>query len=192
MSVFRSSDGNEWRICLDAFLLDEIKKSTGIDLADLSAGGWWTLETDAGAVGRVLAIVCGDEVRARKIESRLFVRTIRGQAIADGRAALLSEGADFFPPSEWSAIQSSLEKRRTNQTATTDLTTLEPMLRAIALMPEDMRLGATEALREAILAAGTDTSSPALPDSVSAFGLDGIPLSFATDSPASAELPPAA
>jgi hypothetical protein len=43
-----------------------------------------------------------------------------------------------------------LEKRRTNQTATTDLTTLEPMLRAIALMPPEMQKGATEALKEAM------------------------------------------
>ena len=104
MSVFKSSDGNEWRVYLDAFLLADIQKETGIDLADVSAGGWAKIETDAGAVGRVLAVVCREEIAARTTDARSFARTIRGESIDLARAALIAEGADFFPRNEWSAL----------------------------------------------------------------------------------------
>jgi hypothetical protein len=113
MSVFKDCNGDEWRVQLDAFCIADAKKETGIDLADLSAGGWLAVATDASAVGRILAVVCGDEIRARKTTGRALAKLIRGEGIKSGRAALLSEGADFFPLSEWSAIQSNLTKRKT-------------------------------------------------------------------------------
>ena len=117
MSVFRDANGAEWDIQLDAFGIEDVKRETGIDLADISASGWLAVETDASAVGRVLAVLCGEQIRACKSNSRAFARLVRGDAIQRGRQALLAEGADFFPATEWSEIQSSLTKRKSSKDA---------------------------------------------------------------------------
>ena len=189
MSVFKDCNGDEWRVQLDAFALADTKKEAGIDLADLSAGGWMTVATDASAVGRVLAVVCGDEIRARKINGRTFARVVRGEAIESGRAALLSEGADFFPLSEWSAIQSNLMKRTASKEAAENLRTAMAGLEA---MPPDMRAGASQAIAEIIRAESRknteDTDSPTSPGSASAGGQGDMPLTLPTDLLVSADL----
>ena len=157
MSVFKDTNGNEFRVGLDAFILDDIKKDAGIDLADLSAGGWATIESDAGAVVRVLAVVCRDEINQRKWTPREFAKGVKGEVIEAGRAALLTEGASFFPQSEWSVIQLNLKKRKANQEQTTEMMTAASLLQAMATMPEDMRLGAMQALQEAIKTEATDS-----------------------------------
>jgi hypothetical protein len=184
MSVFRDSNGNEWRVALDAFTLDDVRKDAGVDLADLSAGGWATIETDAGAVVRVLAVVCRDEIKARNWNSREFAKGLRGEAIQAGRAALLTEGADFFPVSEWSAIQSNWRKRKANLEQTTDMMTAASLLQAMSAMPPDMRAGAMAAIQEAI-------ASQSSADGGSAGTPDATPEPVATGWPASAESSPA-
>jgi len=183
MSVFKSSDGNEWRLYLDAFLLSDIQKETGIDLADVSAGGWAKLETDAGAVGRVLAVVCREEATTRKIDSRSFARTIRGETIDLARAALIAEGADFFPRSEWSAILSNLARRKV---AREQAETIQAAMAAMEGLSPEFRAGAMQALIEAAREAATagigSPTGPASGDG-SATGPAVTPLPPATDSP---------
>lgn len=187
MSVFRDSTGLEWPISFDCFVLEDVKKETGIDLADLSAGGWWAIENDVSAVGRVLSVVCRHEITTRGLDAKTFARRIRGQSIEAARDALVSEGADFFPRSQWSALLSNLKKRRDGATATADLTALEPLLRAIELMPEEMRQGAMEALKEAMATGKVPLGvSPTSEADTSAGGQAVIPSDPATDAPASA------
>ena len=185
MSIFRDSNGIEWRVSLDAFTLDDIRKETGVDLADLSAGGWAKIETDAGAVVRVLAVICRDEITARKCDSRQFAKGMRGTAIESGRAALLSEGADFFPPSEWSVILSNCAKRRDMRANTEQLDVLgiDQAAKILPLAEAFLRLDAMTQSKLIDEATSSD-SSPAGP---SAGGPENIPSSAATDGPASAE-----
>lgn len=189
MAVFTDTNGYEWRVGLDAFTLEDVRKDAGVDLADLSAGGWATIETDAGAVVRVLAVVCRGEIAARKWSSRDFAKGLRGEAIQAGRAALLTEGADFFPQSEWSAIQSNLKKRMANQEQTADMATAASLLQAMSAMPPDMRAGAMQAIQEAIRSEATASRSSA--GSGSAGGLGATPEPAATGWPVSAESIPA-
>lgn len=192
MSVFRSSDGNEWRIYFDAFLLANIQKETDIDLADVSAGGWAKLETDAGAVGRVLAIVCREEATARKIDSRTFVRTIRGEAIDLARAALIAEGADFFPPSEWSAILSNLARRKVARDQTENMQTALSMLggmkpeEVVPLAEAFMRLD--ELTKAKLVAEFSDSPNGQASTADSATGPGATPSPPVTDSQELAEL----
>lgn len=182
MSVFRDNSGNEWIVRLDAFVLADVKKETGVDLADISAGGWQAIETDAGAVGRVLAVVCRDEMQSIKVDARTFARSIRGEAIESGRKALLDEGADFFPASEWSAIRSNLEKRR--QMAGLNVVDLETATKILPMAEAFMRL---DKMTQEALIAEASTSSPTLPAGGSVSGQDVIQSSVVTDSPGSAE-----
>jgi hypothetical protein len=189
MSVFKDCNGDEWRVQLDAFAIADAKKETGIDLADITAGGWHAVATDASAVGRVLAVVCADEIKAKKINGRQFARLIRGEAIEAGRKALLDEGADFFPPSEWSAIRANSNKR-TKQAAQSEAmevaknqANLIPLLEAFTRLPPN--------IQERLLQSGGDTSSLISEDNESAAGPTGTPSPSATGSPESAESSPA-
>ena len=185
MSVFRDSNGDEWRVYFDAFALADVRKETGIDLADITAGGWQVVETDAAAVGRILAVVCSDEIKARKMNGRQFSRLIRGEAIEAGRNALIDEGADFFPRSEWSAIRANLQKR-TKMAAQTEAieaaknqTGLIPLLEAFTRLPPN--------IQEKLLHTGGDTSSLISPDSESVAGPTEIQLPSAIDLPVSVD-----
>ena len=173
MSIFKDSRGDEWRVSLDAFLLDDIRKQTGVDLADLTSGGWHQIETDAGACVRVLAVVCADEIKARGRQSRDFARAVRQEAIDAGRAALWSEGADFFPQSQWSAIASNCETRRTNQKHAALLATNRELLGTLAAANIDLQTIVAEMIREG----GAGTTSPTGPTQGEyAGGLTSTPL----------------
>jgi hypothetical protein len=188
MSVFKDCNGDEWRVQLDAFAIADAKKETGIDLADLSAGGWLAVATDASAVGRVLAVVCSEEIKSRKMTAKDFARKVRGEAIQRGRDALIEEAVDFFPPSEWSAIRANLSKR-TKQAAQSEAmevaknqANLIPLLEAFTRLPPN--------IQERLLQSGGDTSSLISEDNESAAGPTGTPSPSATDSLESAESPP--
>ena len=186
MSVFKDCNGDEWRVQLDAFAIADAKKETGIDLADITAGGWHAVATDASAVGRILAVVCADEIQAKKINGRQFAKLIRGAVIEAGRKALLDEGADFFPPSEWSAIRANSNKR-TKQAAQTEAmevaknqANLIPLLEAFTRLPPN--------IQERLLTSGGDTSSLISEDNESVAGQTDIPLTLPIDLQVSAEL----
>jgi hypothetical protein len=186
MSVFRDSNGDEWRVYLDAFTLADIKKECGIDLADITAGGWHAVATDASAVGRVLAVVCQDEIKARKSNGRQFAKLIRGEAIEAGRKALTDEGADFFPASEWSAIRSNSLKR-TKAASQAEAMRMGPSAMEMATMADAIgRL--PESVLLALVKAGGDTSSLTSEDNESVPGPIATPLRPATGSPESADL----
>jgi hypothetical protein len=185
MTSFKDRNNNEWPVYLDAFLLRDIAKETGIDLADVSAGGWLKLETDSGVVGRVAAVICRDEIKARRMTAADFVKAMRGTAIEAARQAITEEGADFFPPSEWSAIRSNLTKRTE---AKEQAESLQAAMAAMEGMSPEFRLGAMQALREAMTEAATEgISSSKLADSAFVAGPEGILLTSATDGPGSAE-----
>ena len=112
MSKFTDALGQEWRLTFDGFLLDDIEKEAKVDLADLSAGGLLAVERDAKALIRVLVVACDEQLKERGKPAAEFQRQIRKEAITRAREAVMDALADFFPESEWSAMQSSLTKRK--------------------------------------------------------------------------------
>ena len=192
MSVFRDANGAEWDIQLDAFGIEDVKRDTGIDLADISASGWLAVETDASAVGRVLAVLCGEQIRACKSNSRAFARLVRGDAIQRGRQALLAEGADFFPASEWSAMLSNLKKRKAtrDQTDQLNLLGLDNATKMLPLAEAFMRLDAVTQ-QKLVDEAKASTDSPTSGDGESASGPANTPPTSVTGLPESVESAPA-
>ena len=177
--------GNDWQIVFDAFLLEDVTKATGIDLADIAAGGWLQVETDSGALGRALAAVCRDEIKLRNWTPAQFVKGVRGAVIEAARQALREEAADFFPPSEWSAIRSNLAQRTS---ARDQATSIQTAMAAMEGMSPDFRAGAMEALREAMTSAATDgINSQRSTSSQSASGPVGILSESVTDEPENVE-----
>ncbi len=112
MSKFDDAVGQEWPLEFDGFLLDRIEKEAHVDLADLSAGGLFAVARDVKALVRVLAVACGEQIRERGKSPAEFQKQIRKEAITRAREAVMEALADFFPESEWSAMQSSLTTRK--------------------------------------------------------------------------------
>jgi hypothetical protein len=118
VSTFADAQGQEWRIEFDGFLLDRIATEAKVDLADLSAGGLLAVERDVKALVRVLAVACEERIKDRGKSAAEFQKQIRKEAITRAREAVLEALADFFPESEWSAMQWNLETRKSQPEVT--------------------------------------------------------------------------
>jgi hypothetical protein len=189
LATFKDSTGNEWRLSFDAFLLDDLRKDTGIDLADIASGGWLKVETDSVALGRVAAVVCRDEIQQRGMTAAQFVKLLRGDAINRFRQALAAEGADFFPQSEWSAIRKNLTTRKGSKTQA------EQMRAAMDLMEEmgmgrDAKAWAIAQMETGAQLAREDMSSRKSSGSESATTLENMLSLSAIDAPENVESPP--
>jgi hypothetical protein len=112
MSKFTDALGLDWQFEFDCFLLDRVDKEAKVDLADMSAGGLLAVERDVKALGRVLVVVCGEQLKERGKSPAEFIKQIRKDAITRAREAVLEALADFFPESAWSAMQLSLTTRK--------------------------------------------------------------------------------
>lgn len=181
MAKFKDVEGREWTIELDGLLLDSVQQETGIDIADLSAGGLFKLDQHAPTLVKVLAVLCGDERSKRNMSGRDFSRGIRGDVLQAASAAVLESAKNFFPPSVWSEMQSRLE---TQKSFSQDWAKIQPLL--LRLNAPDM----PEAMRDSIMAAMAEmmgsSGSQCLQALASATGQDATQSTPATDSPESA------
>jgi len=157
VSKFTDALGQEWRLEFDGFLLDRIEKEAGIDLADLSAGGLLTVERDAKALIRVLAIACDEQLRERRKSAAEFQKQIRKEAITRAREATMEALADFFPASEWSAMQSRLMTRKNQPEMTPEQLQLAA---GFLRMDPEVQKDVMGLIREEIAEDGNSPSSP--------------------------------
>ncbi len=165
MSKFTDALGQEWDLEFDGFLLDRIEKEANVDLADLSVGGLLAVERDVKALVRVLSVACSDKMKERRKSPAEFQKQIRKDAITRARKAVMEALADFFPESEWSAMQSSLTKRK-NQPQMTP----EDMLLAAGFLKMDRET--QKDVMSMVKQAAEDGSLPSSPDSGSASDQD--------------------
>ncbi len=191
MPNFIDADGKTWPVEFDAFVLEEIHRETGVDLADIVAGGWESLENERTLV-RVMAVVCGQPFRD-------FAKLIRQEAIGRAKAALEAAAADFFQATKWSAMQSTLEKQKKQMEILQSgkefreaWAELGPIIAAIKTMPPEMKEAAMDEVRKKIRDAGGDDSTlQTLEEFASATGPDSTPSKPVTDSPGKSESAPA-
>ena len=181
MSKFSDASGLAWQFEFDCFLLDRVDKEAKVDLADMSAAGLLAVERDVKALGRVLVVVCGDELTKRGKSPAEFIKQIRKDAITRARKAVMESLADFFPESEWSEMQSSLAKKKEQ---TDQMSTLEALAPAFDVLPEDVK---SQLFREEIERVG---NSPSSTGNESAPDQDTTPPSPVDDSPENAESAP--
>ena len=118
MSVFKDTNGREWRIRLTGPKLTKVRESTDIKLAAPSGEGAVMATEDGEILTRILWLLCGDQ--EPKIASDLF-----GEAMASGevfeaaREALKEAVVDFTPPSQRPMLQKVLEADKREQAART-------------------------------------------------------------------------
>ena len=184
MSKFTDALGQEWRLEFDGFLLDRIATEAKVDLADLSAGGLLAVERDVKALVRVLAVACEEQLKERRKSAVEFVKQIRKGAITRARGAVLEALADFFPESEWSAMQLSLTTRKNQPEMTPEQ--LQLAAGFLKMAPEVQR-DVIGLIQNELAEAGNLPSSL---EGESAPARDAMPPMPAGDLPASAESAP--
>ncbi len=184
MSKFTDALGQERTLEFDGFLLDRIEKEAGVDLADRSAGGLFAVDRDAKALIRVLSVAVDDQLKAERKSAVDFQKQIRKEAITRARKAVMEALADFFPESEWSAMQSSLTTRK-NQP---EMTPEQMQLAAGFLkMDPEVQRDVMSLMQQEAAEAG---NSPSLPDDESASDQDTTQPTPADDSPENATSAP--
>ena len=184
MSKFSDNLGLGWQLEFDGFLLDRIEREAKIDLADLSAGGLLAVERDAKALVRVLAVACDEQIKERSKTTADFVKNIRKDAITRAREAVMEALADFFPASEWSAMQSSLTTRKNQPEMTPEQLQLAA---GFLKMDPDVQRDVMTLIQQEAAEAG---SSAPLPASESVSAQDATPPMPVEDLPESAESAP--
>ena len=100
--------GKQWNIEFDGLLLDDVMTETGVDLADLSAGGLAEIEQDAKKLVKVLLVLCNPQ----DLDKRAFSKRIVCEVIPASLKAIVGAAANFFPPSQWSEILQRLEQAK--------------------------------------------------------------------------------
>jgi hypothetical protein len=183
VSKFADAQGREWRLEFDGFLLDRIATEAKVDLADLSAGGLLAVERDVKALVRVLSVACDEQLKDSGKTAVEFQKQIRKDAITRARGAMMEALADFFPQSEWSAMQSNLTTRKEQPEITPEQILLARDF--VKMNPED-RSELLDWLREQ--AGGGSLES--LVEDVSVYGQDATLPTPAAVSPENAESTP--
>lgn len=185
-TTFKDINGREWKIEWDGLLLDDVRTETGIDLADLSAGGLATIDQDAPKLVKVLSVLLREEIKAASLTDRQFSKLIKRDVQPAAFAAVLGAAADFFPVNVWSDVQQRFETQREFQT---NWMRIKPLL---AKLNEP----SMESLRPTILQALTEMmgglTSEKLEALASATGQEVTPSSPAIGSLANSASPQAA
>lgn len=176
MSTFTDALGQEWRLEFDGFLLDRIEKEASVDLADLSAGGLFAVERDVKALVRVLSVACDEQLKERRKPAAEFQKQIRKEAITRARKAVMESLADFFPESEWSAMQSNLTTRKNQPEMTPEQLQLAA---GFLKMDPEVQRDVMSLIQQEAMAGGSLAS---LPDNESAPDPDTTPSTPADDS----------
>lgn len=185
MTSFTDAKGRAWTIELDALLLDDVRQETGIDLADLSAGGLAAIDQDAVKLVQVLCVLCGEEMDKDGITNKQFAKLMRGDALTRALDAVARSVQSFFPEKTWLEVQSAFENQKSFNQSTQMLKPLLSKLNQPEM--EAMRTPVLEALTEVIqrqLAGGLDASEVL----ASVTGQDHTPSTHASDTQESAEL----
>lgn len=201
MPTFKDINKRSWLIEWDGLLLDEVRTRTGIDLADLSAGGLATISQDVSKLVKVLTVLCRDQIDENKLTDRQFSKLIRGDVIPEAFAVVLEAAADFFPASTWSELQQHLTSRKTfgqrwtkirpilDKLNEPDMEALKPAIMAVLT---DMMGNIDSSGLQKLMSAGGLPANPEGSQQQSAGGLVDTPSPPATSSQESSESAPSA
>jgi hypothetical protein len=180
LATFTDSNGNEWAVAFDAFSLDDVRTELDVDLADLSAAGWYAITSREPTLAKSLAIIC---------KGQHDVRQLSGDDFPKALAAMEAAALDFFPPKKWSEMQTNLRMKSQTAQAQDAAATLQgaiPLAEAFMRLPPQMQ---EDIVREQ---GGESSDLQRLRELASVSGPASTPSTPATDSPESAaELQPA-
>jgi hypothetical protein len=190
MPQFKDANDREWNIRLDGLLIKDLKEAHKIDLADVSGETYARLHRDPSLLTVAVCFLCDAQAKAQALTPTQVASGMTGEAIDRAWDAVWGAAKVFFPPRLLSALQSRFEVQ--NQMMD-QWATLQPLLAVLSKpeVPEAMRNVAMGELAK-MMRTMSGTNSEASTTSESATGPADVQLKPATDSPATAELTPAA
>jgi hypothetical protein len=190
MQSFTDSAGRPWTIRFDGLLLGALRDERGINLADVSGADYIRLESDAAVLTRAICFLCADQINAAGITDKQFASAFTGESQEAAIAAIWGAAKVFFRPKHLSALVSNCEQQKAAQKQWDEIRPMLSMLNQPD-MPESLRLGIMEALKEQMQGT-TITDLPALAGNPSVAGLAATLSKPASRSPDSAVSAPAA
>lgn len=123
MSVFKDTNGREWRIRLTGPKLADVREATAISLATPSGEGAVAATADGEILTRVLWLLCGDqEGEGKKLTPGEFAEVVaNGEVFEAAGKALQDAVVDFTPPSQRPMLTKVLETERKEQAARAEI-----------------------------------------------------------------------
>jgi len=110
MAVFKTSDGREYILRLDAMKIRDVRESCDVDLGALDFSKVAErLGSDPVLLAEVIWVLCRQRAEQDGITQRQFFEGLVGDSIDDAARALLQARADFSPARTRSLIQRQIE-----------------------------------------------------------------------------------
>lgn len=119
MSVFKDTNGREWRIRLTAPKLQHVREATKISLATPSGEGALAATADGEILTRVLWLLCGEQGEPVLKPDQFAEAVASGDVFEAASEALRVAIVDFTQPSQRELLQNVLETDRKCQEART-------------------------------------------------------------------------
>lgn len=98
MHTFKDGQGRTWHVDIDLQTEADVKASCDVYLSDISGEAENStlarLETDSLLLGRVLEVLCSDEIK--EYEETQFLKLFKGKVLDDAREAVIEETLDFL------------------------------------------------------------------------------------------------
>jgi hypothetical protein len=115
---FKDTEGREWQLSIDLFVVGDVHKETGVSiytLMDDQAQGLRELcsPVNRHVLANVVYLICKEQADKRGVSPRDFARALKGDPIDAMEEAFVEALADFFPDARRrAAIRQMLEAGR--------------------------------------------------------------------------------
>lgn len=129
MAKFKDRSGQEWRIELDAILVQDARDTFSIDLVDLKADPLLRLRNDPMTLIDLTYLLCEDQVKEAGIDQRQFAKAM--PHLDPILEAVKEAIIDFFPTGRASHVREVLTKYQ-EMAAKTDQLAVEKINEMIA------------------------------------------------------------
>ena len=112
MRDFKDSNGLTWTIRVNVNVIEAVKQSLGVDIADLYMETGTRVFSDPVLTVNVLYVCCQAEAEKRGITDVQFGESMIGDAIENGVMSLMAAVRDFFPTRKHALMNAQLAKAK--------------------------------------------------------------------------------
>jgi len=162
MTQFTDTAARTWTVALDGLLLNELRDTLHIDLADVLSATYVQLERDPALLTKALAFLCREQLASQKVTASEFSKALIGRHLDEAFTALWGAAELFFPAKLFAALSSRLNDERT---AMDEYLKMRPMLLMFNQpeVPPDLREQVWSMLGDVMRTLGLQSSPGAAP-----------------------------
>lgn len=108
MGTFKDRNETEWKVELDALLIEEVRRKHNLDLVNLEKDPLLTLRNDPMTLVAVVYILCDEQIQAKQLKPEEFAKRL--PHVDQLLAAVKDAVVDFFPSGRASHVREVLTK----------------------------------------------------------------------------------